>query len=203
MIGLEDELRKIPGVRSVRVQGDDAPTEIHVVADPERPPKHVVRDVQTLAAATFGLTLDHRIVSVVQPATPAAPEPGERPARPVLQRVVVTNETTKTSVEVTLVWPDGDFTRGSASSGNSREARAHAAAMAAADALRKRLNGRGTIDIQTVVVQVVGSHESVLVGARLHNDGMHLDLAGATFVDDDVPTAAAKALLHAVNRKLK
>ncbi len=62
----EEELTRVGGVRRVRVIGDDQPTEIHVVATFDRTPKQLVRDVQSLAAAAFGFTIDHRIVSVVQ-----------------------------------------------------------------------------------------------------------------------------------------
>lgn len=65
---LEDSLRAIPGVRAASVvTGADArPTEVHVLASPGKPAKQVVRDVQSVAMAQFGLDIDHRIVSVVQ-----------------------------------------------------------------------------------------------------------------------------------------
>jgi hypothetical protein len=65
---LEDALRAIPGVRAVSVvTGADArPTEVHVLANPGKPAKQVVRDVQSVAMAQHGLDIDHRIVSVVQ-----------------------------------------------------------------------------------------------------------------------------------------
>lgn len=65
---LEDSLRAIPGVRAASVvTGPDArPTEVHVLANPGKPAKQVVRDVQSVAMAQFGLDIDHRIVSVVQ-----------------------------------------------------------------------------------------------------------------------------------------
>jgi hypothetical protein len=65
---LEDSLRAIPGVRAASVvTGADArPTEVHVLANPGKPAKQVVRDVQSVAMAQFGLDIDHRIVSVVQ-----------------------------------------------------------------------------------------------------------------------------------------
>ena len=94
---LEQDLLRVPGVRSARVVGGDVPSEIHIVTTSKRSPKQVVRDVQSLAAAGFGIPIDHRIVSVVQlddpPTAPpesktsAAPEPttssgapGEGPA---------------------------------------------------------------------------------------------------------------------------
>src|SRR5918992_2026340 len=63
---LEADLARVAGVSSARVVGDETPREIHVVATAERPPKQLVRDVQSLAAARFGISIDHRIVSVVQ-----------------------------------------------------------------------------------------------------------------------------------------
>ncbi len=83
---LEDALRHIQGVRAASVvTGPDAvPTEVHVLADPGKPAKQVVRDVQSLAMARYDIDIDHRIVSVVQMGddevrTVAAPTPGARP----------------------------------------------------------------------------------------------------------------------------
>ena len=45
---------------------DAVPNEIHVLAEPGKPPKQVVRDVQSFAMLKLGLDIDHRIVSVVQ-----------------------------------------------------------------------------------------------------------------------------------------
>src|SRR5689334_1647491 len=64
----EAALRHLPGVRAVSVvTGADArPTEVHVLADRNKPAKQVVRDIQSLAMARYDLDIDHRIVSVVQ-----------------------------------------------------------------------------------------------------------------------------------------
>lgn len=65
---LEEALSRIQGVRaaSVVTLANGEPTEIHVLAAPGKHAKQVVRDVQSLAMAQFGMDLDHRIVSVVQ-----------------------------------------------------------------------------------------------------------------------------------------
>src|SRR5438046_2182514 len=65
---LEECLRQVPGIRAASVvTGPDAvPTEIHIVASRAKGPKQVVRDVQSMALATFDVNIDHRIVSVVQ-----------------------------------------------------------------------------------------------------------------------------------------
>jgi hypothetical protein len=65
---LEEALSRIQGVTaaSVITLADGQPTEIHVLASPARHAKQIVRDVQSLAMAQYGIDLDHRIVSVVQ-----------------------------------------------------------------------------------------------------------------------------------------
>ena len=64
---LEHALKRIPGVEAARVvMNGSAPSEVHVITQPTKPPKQVVRDVQSVALASLGVQLDRRIVSVVQ-----------------------------------------------------------------------------------------------------------------------------------------
>lgn len=72
---VEQELRRIPEVRAARIVCDDGgvPVEVHVLATLGKHAKQVVRDVQSVAIASQGLEIDHRIVSVVQLEEPLAP----------------------------------------------------------------------------------------------------------------------------------
>ena len=65
---LERELCRLPDVTAARIVFDGAhrPVEVHVVAQQGKHPKQIVRDVQSIALASFGLELDRRIISVVQ-----------------------------------------------------------------------------------------------------------------------------------------
>jgi hypothetical protein len=68
LTALEHELCRIPEVTAARVvagaTGDIE--EVHILSLPLKHAKQVVRDVQSVAMASFGLDLDRRIVSVVQ-----------------------------------------------------------------------------------------------------------------------------------------
>ena len=68
MAQVEAELKRLPDVVGARVVADDIgrPIEIHVLAETGKHPKQIVRDVQSVALASFGLEIDRRIVSVVQ-----------------------------------------------------------------------------------------------------------------------------------------
>lgn len=220
---LEENLLRVPGVKSVRVVGNDVPSEIHVVASTRRPPKQVVRDVQSLAAAGFGIPIDHRIVSVVQleDAAPPPPPPPTRtidvtdsatgsPAPPageqrlVLERVVLASKGESGWVKVALRWPDGKTTEGAGAAGSSREARARGAAAALLQALQPVANGLEIkIDVDQVVLQRLGAYDTVLARVVLYEKGNSTSLVGSALVYDDVASASVRAILQSLNRKLR
>jgi hypothetical protein len=210
LVNLEHDLTKVQGVMSARVVGEEEPAEIHIVSSLDRAPKQVVRDVQSLAAARFGMPIDHRIVSVVQldenqavsaPQTTAATEIEAR--RPVLERVVVASKGESSWIKVALVWPDGETTEGAGTAGATRETRARGATVALLQALGAVLERRDSrVDVDHVLIHRIGSSDSVLIRAVFHERGAPTSLVGSAVVYDDVATAAVQALLQAVNRKL-
>jgi hypothetical protein len=228
---LQEELQRIPAVRSARVIGNDQPTEIHIVAGSERSAKQLVRDVQSLSAAGFGMTIDHRIVSVVQlegddlipgessveadevtePAEVAVEEPrvedvgeAEPGERPMVERIVQANAGGGGWVKVALQWPGGEITEGVGVSGASREARARGAAAALLQALRPRLEpGGARVDVEHVVLHRMGQAETVVVRATYYGRQGASALVGVALLHDDAASATVRALLHALNRKLQ
>jgi hypothetical protein len=230
---LQEELQRIPAVRSARVIGNDQPSEIHIVAGPERSAKQLVRDVQSLSAAGFGMTIDHRIVSVVQlededltqdqsstsieadevtEAAEAATEgqrvedvgEAERGERPMVERIVQATAGGGGWVKVALQWPGGEITEGVGVSGASREARARGAAAALLQALRPRLEpGGARVDVEHVVLHRMGQAETVVVRATYYGRQGASALVGVALLHDDAASATVRALLHALNRKLQ
>jgi hypothetical protein len=65
---VELELCRLPEVTAARIVEDDVgrPVEVHILATREKHPKQIVRDVQSVSMATFGLDIDRRVISVVQ-----------------------------------------------------------------------------------------------------------------------------------------
>lgn len=205
LVELEQALRKITGVQGVSIAGDGEPTEIHIVAASDRNPKQIVRDVQSLAQAGFGIKIDRRIVSIVRLEEEAAPAPTPTPARqrPRVERVGLGNQGDAEWVEVGLRWPDGSVTEGTGASGRSREARARGATTAMLECLDKALAERkATIEVDATAIHRLGGHDWLLVQATFYEQGGATPLLGSAQVHDDVATAAARSLLNAVNRKL-
>jgi hypothetical protein len=211
-VGFEQELSKITGVRSVRVVGGARPSEIHVVAGKARSPKQIVRDVQSLAVAGFGVSIDHRIVSVVQidedSVGQSSPRSrlarGPQPGRPLVESVQTSVEGANRGVRVILGWPEGVRSEGNASSGTSRELQARAAMEATVEALAPALAVRSMrVEVEHALVQAMGRDEAVVVKATVYEGDEATSVTGAVLVDDEVASAGVRALLHAINRKLR
>lgn len=207
---LEESLRQIPGVRAVSVvTGPDArPTEVHVLTSPGKPPKQVVRDVQSLALAQHEIDIDHRIVSVVQigeadvdvaAAEGAAPEP-DAPPRPAVGSIGVRTSNGECHVEVTLVVGEERFT-GSALGPTNASARPRVVAAATLAALTDLLGLRCEVDSAQVVP--AGSREVALTVLTLSapRTGDQV-LTGSAPVRGDAADAVARSLLDALNRQL-
>ena len=197
---LEDELEKIHGVTGVRVVGDESPSEIHIVATSERAPKQIVRDVQSLSTTNLGEPIDHRIVSVVQLEEDQAADNGQRIA---LEQVVTSSKRKDGWIKVSLRMPTEDVTEGAAIAGPSRDDRARSAVFATLKALQPRLE---TLDarltLQSLIVHNDPQAQSVQVRVELMADSNRTLLIGAAVIEDDVATAAVRAVLQALNRKL-
>ena len=65
---VEDLIRSFSGVESARIALDaqGSVREVHVLADSSRPPKAIVRDIESGLRARWGLVVDHRRISVAQ-----------------------------------------------------------------------------------------------------------------------------------------
>jgi hypothetical protein len=194
-------LQRVPGVTGARVVGQDSPTEVHVVADAVRTPKQIVRDVQSLAAANFGMKIDHRIVSVVRLEAPT--DPPDAGHRPYIEKIGIGSRSNMHWVEVSLRWPDGSSTDGSGAGGTSRETRARGAATAVVECLDGALRERKTnAEVDHVEIHRIAGSEWILVHATMYEGRSSTPLLGAAQLNDDTSTAAAKATLDAINRRL-
>ena len=214
----ESDLAKVPGVKSARVVGNGEPSEIHIVASSERTPKQLVRDVQSLAMAGYQLSIDHRIVSVVQleddapgassaqGATPDAATNGHSSAgqRPVISYIILVNDEYGRRVDLGIKWPDGSSSGGVGQLGASKQGRARAGADAMVQAVNTKLAEAGmTADLDHVfLVAASDGTEVITVRLSLSEGGRYQMLLGSANSDGDLVAGAARATLHALNRKL-
>jgi hypothetical protein len=157
--------------------------------------------VQSLAAANFGMRIDHRIVSVVRLEAPSGQV--ESGHRPYIEKIGIGSRDKIQWVEVTLRWPDGRTTTGSGAAGSSRQTRARGAAVAVIECLDPTLRAtKVNAEVDQVEIHRIGGGEWVLTHATLYEERTSIPLLGTAPLQDDAASAAAKAMLDAINRRL-
>ena len=217
---VERALCRIPHVSKAHVVPDerDAVVELHIVASPGKHPKQVVRDVQSLAMAAFGVDVDRHVVSVVQldDEEPTAPAPAAAPTtqhdgaapRPLDARAVLAGMTLQSlkgssSVSVVLC-RDGREATGTSTRSSTSVGLHRMAAEATLAALEELHPEQPAGDVDGVEVRPLGARKVALVSVAHRKGGADDVLIGTATVraagDLD---AVARALLDAVNRRLR
>lgn len=208
---LEREICRIPDVTATRVvtDTDGNPVEVHILSLPSKHPKQVVRDVQSVAMARFGVDLDRRVISVVQLDSVATGSlAGESTVellngeRVTVDEVAATRTGLHCTTQVILRVGEAVAT-GSAEGLVATSTMYRLTAHATLAALRQLEPGGANADIETAtivrtgdrgvalvtVIVVVPPYEEIVAGSAVVRAAGELD-------------AVARAVLDATNRRL-
>jgi hypothetical protein len=198
IVALQQKIGRIDGVEAARVVADNGRIEeIHVLARRTKPPKQLVRDVQSLSQALFGTEIDRRIVSIVQLAD-ADLDTGLRPA---LVDVAEVLDGSRAQVRVTLRW-DGEEFSGTAGGAAASTMRARQIADATLEAVRQAIHGEAALAVISMDVPTLGSRRMAVAQIVLVTEATERMLIGTAYVDDDESRAVVRAVLDALNRVL-
>lgn len=218
---VERTLCRIPHVTRAHVVRDtsDRVRELHIVATGGKPAKQLVRDVQSVAMASFGVDVDRHVVSIVQlddePERRDPVDPGDPPDEPeapelrevrkvrertLLSGMTVQSQQARCSLSVVLQWA-GREAAGSAS-GTVRGLN-RLAAQATLDALEKLHPAVSIGELEGVEVRHVGAGRVALVSVAQRSTNVDDVLIGTANVHTVGEfDAVARAVLDAVNRRL-
>jgi hypothetical protein len=189
---IEETLARLPSVNAVRVTGDPSHIrEVHVLAAPDKAAKQVVRDVQTLVLARFGIDLDRRIISVVQISPDRIRTEEDRPAIIGVHEIP---EGARTTVAVTLRWHGEEY----AGTATARLRLVGEAALRAVE----RIVGDEALALDAVGAPAVGMRRvmvAVVVGTGPHGEEISV---GSALSQGDDGEAAVRAVLDALNRRI-
>jgi len=205
---VEAELCRLPDVTAVRLVADPIgrPLEVHVLAHAGKPAKQIVRDVQSVALASFGLEFDRRIVSVVQLSANGSGHVDLSTTEEVVTRtrvLTVQAQSTglRTTVQVTLTTGDDERT-GYAEGSVALSARPRLLAEATLDALRQIEPAAECLDVDTAHITRAGSHDVVIVLLVSVDPPYERHLSGSAIVHQLTDDAVVRAVLDATNRRL-
>jgi len=199
-----DQVSRIRGVISASIQKDPE-VSVELIATRERGAKEIARDVQSLAAAGFGLSIDHRAISIEWDDNgreiPREPMPHERP---VLRWINVSSEIGGGRVDVGLQWGGKETTGGSSFPlSPGRSLRGLAGAQAVAKALEPGLDKRGhKLTVEVTQFVIVAGRQWVLVSGVYDDGSGGRPMLGSALLEDDSVATSARALLDGLNRCL-
>jgi hypothetical protein len=203
---LERELCRLPEISAARVVTDKTgmPSEIHILATATKTAKQVVRDVQSVALASFGIELDRRIVSVVQlgdnghgPVSAL-----ERVSRPMLLAVNAEINGLRCMQRVHLSRDDIEVT-GFAEGSIASTARHRLVAEATIDALRQFDSSAERLDVDSAQVVRVGAQDVAIVTIAFVTPPSEQLVSGSAIVRGrEDAEAVVRAVLDATNRRL-
>jgi hypothetical protein len=197
---VENAICQVPGVIGARlVPGFDREVdELHVLTGAERAPKQTVRDVQTLLMARFGVTIDHRVVSVVQI---DEPQGLTSRSRVVIDRVGVSQAGVNITAEV-VVRDGDDLYTGTDDGPSSASGQRRATARATLEALRPLLGAHHAVELEgSEVTEIVGRPVAVTL-VHFRTPRGELTVSGSAIVRASEPDATARSVLDALNRTI-
>ena len=201
---VEREICRLPDVSIVRLvaEPDGRVSEVHVVAHPGKHPKQIVRDVQSIALASFGLELDRRLISVVQVGSGVLDENTAPEPRPSIVAITAEASGLRSLVRVTLGLDDDEavgFTEGSIAT----TARHRLVAVATVDALRQLEPAAECVDVDNAQIVRIGAQDVAVVTVVFVIPPAEQLVSGSAIVrPQQEADAVARAVLDATNRRL-
>jgi len=191
----EDIIRQIKDVISARIVTDEAGeiAEIHVLSGSSRSPKQIVRDIESAFMAQFGISIDHKKVSV-------APGPMQE-VRPKLVAVTVSSGGRKTEAKVELEI-GGEMYGGIASGPSTANNKLRVIAQATVFAIESYMKGTCNMVTEDITRFLLAGRDAVAVSISLITNVGEERLIGSAFLNHDEREAAVKATLAAINRRM-
>lgn len=197
-IDMEQLINRLNGILLSKVNLDSRGeiAEVHILANLNRSPKQIVRDVQSLAATTFDLALEHRVISVAQIADDGMIEIG---IRLKIRDFDISYIGTKVQMTVSLEGYD-KHSSGTASAMNTSVCRNMAVARACLAALHDYLGRDGIFEAVEIQRTKIAGTDSFSVAVSTLIDGEEQLLIGSSFIREDEYSSILCATLDAVNR---
>src|SRR3990172_1629678 len=198
---LEQTLIGMGDIRAARVvlsKDQRSIDEIHVLANGEKSPKQLARDVESALLAEYGMAIDRRKISIAQIASEKV---SREMLRPKIGSVVVDTSGPEVTVHVTLEISGGVY-RGTAGGGASRTGRLRLVAMATIDAIHQVGNGSLSFVLEDVsFVKMVGRKIALVCLAMVYTSGEQV-FCGSALVGENYKDSIVRATMDAVNRRL-
>lgn len=196
---IESVVCRLKDVIAVRVVTDSVGevVEVHVLTGSSRPPKQVVRDIESAVNARLGIALDHKKISVAQ-----VEDGSSRYDHSRLRFSDVSISFSGSRAEATVrLARNGTICSGSAGGATSSSAQMKLIANATLRAIEDS-GADCSVTLEDVEEAVVGGRRVAVVLVSMVTDRSEDLLSGSAVIKQDLWKGVVNATLDAVNRRL-
>jgi hypothetical protein len=207
ILEIETALSQVAEIRAARIVSSDAGViqEIHVLADPSKSPKQLVRDIESTIMAQFGIPIDHKKVSIAQLGRESMAESTEDTtqlhARARIHSVHTDVMGVRAVATVTLEL-EGELYSGTAEGPASTTGRRRLVGQATLNAVEKYTNGTFSFALEDVALVTLGRERVAVSGVILVTPLGEQALAGSALARQSENDSLVRATLDAINRRL-
>lgn len=194
---LEQRIIDLEGIISCKITGENEIDEIHIIANYDRDPKRIVRDIETMVVVETSKEINHKKISIAQ----------------VSQADKVMQEN---RIEIIAIYKENN--------GNNYHYKLKINGRTVEESVKGAIEDALPVEVVEGLIEVIQKHtqfsgrvlvehafltglnnEIVLVQLIVYNQGTNNGhrLVGATYINHNLPLAAAKACLKALNRRLE
>lgn len=204
-VDITEKIEQLEGVISCEItfqqngnhRDEESIDEIHIVANGQREPKRIVRDLETLILVEENQEISHKKISIARLKETASREQAQ-------ERIKIASIYKEHNQPVCVVELEiGSRRVQNKVSGSPVEPLTSLAGRAVINTIEKYVDFEGNIRLSSVYR--VGLNDEILVLELELYRGAHTDreqLVGAVYVDESLPLAVGKAIFKALNRKI-
>jgi hypothetical protein len=207
ILEIEQALSQVAEIRAARIVSSDDGViqEIHVLADPSKSPKQLVRDIESTIMAQFGIPIDHKKVSIAQLGRESIIEEAEDTtqlhARARIHSVHTDVMGVRAVATVTLEL-EGEMYAGTAEGPASTTGRRRLVGQATLNAVEKYTNGSFGFALEDVALVTLGRERVAVSVVILVTPLGEQALAGSALARQSENDSLVRATLDAINRRL-
>jgi hypothetical protein len=173
--------------------------EIHILSTTARPPKQMVRDIESALMAKFGIELDHKKVSIAKTQTDRQFKISNK--RLKFTEVSISLNGTKGEATVSLRKNDETFT-GTASGHCSHQNQLRLIASATLNAVGESVGDGTDIILEDIGTITLADKSVIVVYVNFISPHGEDILTGSAIVKQDTWKAVVNAALDAINRRI-
>jgi hypothetical protein len=194
---LEEKLKELDGIISCRITGDEEIDEIHIIASKNREAKRIVRDIETMVMVNLNKEIDHKKISIAQLNQNSDNVPKNR-----VEIITIYQENNRPFCYLKLNINDNLIEE--EIGGSSEEPLPLIVVRGLLNTIEKYTNFNAKFRVENVFTTGI-NNEIIIVQLILYAGGKYGQqerLLGAAYINNNLPLAAGKACLKALNRRI-